>query len=133
MTGSIRDPDTVLLGRFDRRGTLRYTGRTHPLNPTQRAELAAMLSPFARCRAAAQRCTPGRSHCHRPGPGNWTGPNHCHMYRWTPSRLSRSTPTWPSEHQRRRHRVRYIRARPDMSIYDVPLLLGEKEGYFGET
>lgn len=23
-------------------------------------------------------------------------------------------------------------ARPDMSVYDVPLLLGEVEGYFGE-
>ncbi|MFI5490399.1 ATP-dependent DNA ligase [Micromonospora echinaurantiaca] len=45
VTGSIREPDTLLLGRFDRRGTLRYTGRTHPLNPTQRAELAAILSP----------------------------------------------------------------------------------------
>ncbi|WP_231926259.1 hypothetical protein [Micromonospora echinofusca] len=35
------------------------------------------------------------------------------------------------EHQRWRHRVRYARARPDMSVYDVPLLLGEVEGYFG--
>ncbi len=23
-------------------------------------------------------------------------------------------------------------ARPDMSVYDVPLLLGEEEGYFGD-
>ncbi|MBQ0905897.1 hypothetical protein [Micromonospora sp. U21] len=36
------------------------------------------------------------------------------------------------EHGRWRHRVRYARARPDMSVYDVPLLLGEEEGYFGE-
>ena len=37
------------------------------------------------------------------------------------------------EHQRWRHRVKAVRARPDMSVYDVPLLLGEQEGYFGET
>jgi hypothetical protein len=32
----------------------------------------------------------------------------------------------------RRHQVRYLRFRPDMSVYDVPLLLGEEEGYFGD-
>ncbi|GAB3340231.1 hypothetical protein RMN56_29265 [Micromonospora halotolerans] len=31
-----------------------------------------------------------------------------------------------------RWRVRYAQARRDMSVYDVPLLLGEEEGYFGE-
>lgn len=31
------------------------------------------------------------------------------------------------EHGRRRHRVRYARNRADMSVYDVPLLLGEEE------
>ncbi|MFI7208431.1 hypothetical protein [Micromonospora aurantiaca (nom. illeg.)] len=36
------------------------------------------------------------------------------------------------EHGRWRHRVRYGRARSDLSVYDVPLLLGEEEGYFGD-
>ncbi|MFG3602517.1 ATP-dependent DNA ligase [Micromonospora chersina] len=31
VTGSIRNPETVLLGRLDRRGRLRYTGRSHQL------------------------------------------------------------------------------------------------------
>lgn len=45
VTGSIRNPDTLLLGRFDRRGRLRYTGRTHPLTTHQRGELTRLLSP----------------------------------------------------------------------------------------
>ncbi|WP_255456091.1 hypothetical protein [Micromonospora sp. WMMC415] len=36
------------------------------------------------------------------------------------------------EHQRWRHRVRYARARPDMTVYDVPLLLGDDGGHFGD-
>ncbi|MEU5725042.1 hypothetical protein ABZ783_24910 [Micromonospora sp. NPDC047738] len=35
------------------------------------------------------------------------------------------------EHGRWRHRVRYARVRPDLSVYDVPLLLGEGEDPFG--
>lgn len=45
VTGSLRNPETLLLGRFDRRGRLRYTGRTHPLATPQRQELARLLSP----------------------------------------------------------------------------------------
>ncbi|WP_244933274.1 hypothetical protein [Micromonospora tulbaghiae] len=45
VTGSIRNPETALLGRFDRRGRLRYTGRTHPLATPHRQELAGLLSP----------------------------------------------------------------------------------------
>ncbi|MGS2619230.1 hypothetical protein ACVCAH_32595 [Micromonospora sp. LZ34] len=32
VTGAISDPDTLLSGRYDRRGRLRYTGRMHPLS-----------------------------------------------------------------------------------------------------
>ncbi len=37
------------------------------------------------------------------------------------------------EHQRWRHRVRFNRTRPEMSVYDVPLILGEELGYYGEA
>lgn len=40
VTGSIGRPETVLLGRFDRRGRLRYTDRSHPLTTDQRPALA---------------------------------------------------------------------------------------------
>ncbi|MFI2652043.1 MULTISPECIES: hypothetical protein [Micromonospora] len=45
VTGGIRCPQTVVLGRFDRRGRLRYTGRSHPLTADQGAALAGLLSP----------------------------------------------------------------------------------------
>ncbi|MFC8616012.1 hypothetical protein ACFT9M_06290 [Micromonospora purpureochromogenes] len=32
VTGAIGAPETLLVGRFDRRGRLRYTGPTHPLH-----------------------------------------------------------------------------------------------------
>ncbi|WP_207915387.1 hypothetical protein [Micromonospora sp. 15K316] len=132
MTGNLDSPDTLLLGRYDRRGRLRYTGRTHPLGAQQRAELGGMLSPL---RPSNRR---GGTVCPWPEtlPASWSG------------QLDRPEPLpyvqvelvvvveieadVAFDHQRLRHRVRYIRARPDVSTYDVPLLLGEEEGYFGE-
>ncbi|MCP3785297.1 ATP-dependent DNA ligase [Micromonospora sp. A3M-1-15] len=45
VTGNLRSPEALLLGRLDRRGRLRYTGRSHPLTTGQAAELAALLTP----------------------------------------------------------------------------------------
>lgn len=36
------------------------------------------------------------------------------------------------EHHRWRHRVRYARHRPDLSVYDVPLILDEGEDPFSD-
>ncbi|MFI7209469.1 hypothetical protein [Micromonospora aurantiaca (nom. illeg.)] len=36
------------------------------------------------------------------------------------------------EHHRWRHRVRYARPRPDLSVYDVPLILDEGEDLFSD-
>ncbi|MFR9780745.1 hypothetical protein ACL02O_32465 [Micromonospora sp. MS34] len=81
VTGSISNPKTVLLGRFDRQERLRYTGRTHPLALEQAAELAAVLTPprLPR-RGAAHR---GRSLFPRRGPANWSGPSRWDTYRWS--------------------------------------------------
>ncbi|AEV86808.1 ATP dependent DNA ligase [Actinoplanes sp. SE50] len=43
VTGTVDHPVTLLLGRYDRTGTLRYTGQTHPVRPEHRADLAAVL------------------------------------------------------------------------------------------
>ncbi|MGS2615155.1 ATP-dependent DNA ligase [Micromonospora sp. LZ34] len=133
VTGSIRSPETLLLGRFDRRDRLRYTGRSHPLAAGQREELGAMLSPL---RAAQRRGALVVHPWPEPLPASWSG----RLDRPEPLRYVQVEPTvvvevevdTAFEHQRWRHRVRYARARPDMSVYDVPLLLGEEEGYFGE-
>ncbi|MGE3835815.1 MAG: ATP-dependent DNA ligase [Acidimicrobiia bacterium] len=43
VTGPVDHPEALVLGRFDERGRLRVAGRTRPLAPAQRAELAAVL------------------------------------------------------------------------------------------
>jgi ATP-dependent DNA ligase len=43
VTGPLADPDALVLGRPDEHGRLRVAGRTRPLTPGQRAELAAVL------------------------------------------------------------------------------------------
>lgn len=45
VTGSITAPRTLLLGRFDHTGALRYMGRTVPLARAAAAELARVLAP----------------------------------------------------------------------------------------
>ncbi|MGN9811402.1 ATP-dependent DNA ligase [Micromonospora sp. BQ11] len=45
VTPTIDNPQTLLLGRVDQHGRLRYTGRTSPLRPPQRTELASLLTP----------------------------------------------------------------------------------------
>ncbi|KAB1103191.1 ATP-dependent DNA ligase [Micromonospora aurantiaca] len=133
VTGSIRNPDTLLLGRFDRRGRLRYTGRTHPLTGLQRTELAGLLSPLRpRQHYSAAVVHPWPE----PLPASWSGqldrPEPLRYVQVEPSAVAEIDADVAFEHGRWRHRVRYARFRPDMSVYDVPLLLGEEEGYFGD-
>ncbi|RAO26093.1 DNA ligase (ATP) [Micromonospora noduli] len=133
VTGGLRHPDTVLLGRRDRRGRLRYTGRTHPLDAMQRAELGAMLSPL---RAAQRRGAPVVHPWPEPLPASWSGqlerPEPLRYVQVKPSVVVEIEADVAFEHQRWRHRVRYVRALLGVSVYDVPLLLGEQEGYYGE-
>lgn len=129
VTGSIDNPETLLLGRFDRRGALRYTGRSHPLTPEQGAELAALLAPPRLPRAGAEHPWP------QPLPASWSSqlerPEPLPYVQVDPIVAVEIDADVAFEHQRWRHRVRYARARPDMSIYDVPLLLSEGENPFG--
>ncbi|WP_255420256.1 MULTISPECIES: hypothetical protein [Micromonospora] len=131
VTGSIGNPDTLLLGRFDRRGRLRYTGRTHPLAAPQRQELAGLLSPPRPTdRPVVIHLWPD------PLPAAWSG----QFERPEPLRYAQVEPTVVAEiqvdtayeHDRWRHRVRYARPRPDLSVYDVPLILDEGEDLFSD-
>nr|WP_243704770.1 hypothetical protein [Micromonospora sp. KC723] len=69
VTGSINDPAALLIGRLDRRGRLRYTGRTHPLRPTQRRELSNLLAPAHAQRPAGPVAHPWP----QPLPASWSG------------------------------------------------------------
>ncbi|WP_238455199.1 ATP-dependent DNA ligase [Micromonospora sp. ATA51] len=130
VTGSISSPETVLLGRFDRRGRLRYTGRTHPLTTHQAVELAALLAPPRMPRPGAV--------AHpwpEPLPASWSSqldqPEPLRYVQVEPTIVAEIDADVAFEHQRWRHRVRYAKARLDMSVYDVPLVLGEGEDPFG--
>ncbi|MEU5727182.1 ATP-dependent DNA ligase [Micromonospora sp. NPDC047738] len=131
VTGSISRPETVLLGRFDRRGRLRYTGHSHSLTTDQRAALAELLSPSRMPRRGAV-AHPWPN----PLPASWSGqldrPEPLPYVQVEPTVVAEIDADVAFEHGRWRHRVRYARVRPDMSVYDVPLLLGEEEGYFGD-
>jgi hypothetical protein len=47
VTGSLARPQTLLLGRFDDAGQLRYAGRTVPLTTAAGEDLAPLLRPAA--------------------------------------------------------------------------------------
>ncbi|MFG1952484.1 ATP-dependent DNA ligase [Micromonospora sp. NPDC048830] len=129
VTGSVHDPSTALLGRFDRRGRLRYTGRTGPLATAQRRELAALLSPLTVP-------SPGAVVHPWPAPlpaswsGQWDQPEPLRYVQVQPTVVVDIGVDTAFERGRWRHQVRYNRARPDLSPYAVPLLLGEGENPF---
>jgi ATP-dependent DNA ligase len=129
VTGTLSEPETVLVGRFDPAGRLRYAGRTHPLTPRQRRELAALLVPTARRR------TGGIEHPWPvPLPAGWSG--RLAGGGTVPLAYQRIQPTLvvevsvdaAYEHHRWRHRPTYVRARTDRSVYDVPLATEEDGG-----
>ncbi|GAA4580902.1 hypothetical protein GCM10023176_61090 [Micromonospora coerulea] len=132
VTGSLANPSTLLLGRFDRRGHLRFTGRTHPLGMVQRRELAPLLSP-----PRLQRRGIVAHPWPQPLPASWSG----QLDRPEPLRYVQVEPTVVAEievdtafeHRRWRHRVWYVRPRLDLSVYDVPLLLGDEADPFWDA
>lgn len=47
VTGTATNPSSLLLGRFDAAGWLRYVGQTHPMRAVHRHALADLLPPLA--------------------------------------------------------------------------------------
>jgi ATP-dependent DNA ligase len=119
VTGSLAWPVSLLLGRFDEHGVLRYTGQTHPINARHRQELVLALRglPFQ---------GPGAGHpwpC--PLPAAWSGA-------WNgraPVPFIPVEPTVVAEVQvdtardgplgRIRHRCRHVRIRLDLHPNDL--------------
>jgi ATP-dependent DNA ligase len=121
VTGTLQEPDTLLVGRFDQQGRLRYTGRTHPLSAVQRRELAPLLTLFGQGRSRG-----GEHPWPQPLPPAWSGqldkPRPLPYIQVDPTVAAEIEVDTAFEHNRWRHRVRYVRPRLDTSIYDVPLL-----------
>jgi ATP-dependent DNA ligase len=68
VTGTLARPETLLLGRRDTAGVLRYVGRTRPVSAMQRDELRGVLHRLgASGRWAAEPPWP------RPLPASWIG------------------------------------------------------------
>ncbi|MEU4594317.1 hypothetical protein [Micromonospora aurantiaca (nom. illeg.)] len=95
----------------------------------QRQELAGLLSPPC--------LTARRTVIHPwpdPLPAAWSGqferPEPLRYAQVEPAVVAEIQVDTAYEHHRWRHRVRYARPRPDLSVYDVPLILDEGEDPF---
>jgi ATP-dependent DNA ligase len=120
VTGSVDEPETLLLGRFDVAGRLRFAGRTSALTQAQRGELGRHLTPLVpRRNGGAQHPWP------QPLPAAWSGqlqgPRPLPYVQVEPVTVVEIEVDTAHEHGRWRHPVRYRRVRPDLSVYDVPL------------
>lgn len=120
VTGSIAQPETLLLGRRDAGGVLRFVGRTRPLTVTQRAEVRGQLHrPGSGRQSAPQHPWP------RPLPAGWIGqfgsPEPLAYQQVEPEVVAEVQVDAAYEAGRWRHQAKFLRVRTDMSIYDVPL------------
>ncbi|WP_093710519.1 hypothetical protein [Streptomyces sp. 2131.1] len=104
VTGSLRRPNVLLLGRYDTTGRLRLVGKTVPLKAAAAQEVAALLTPA--------------------GPDHpWTGARF--SARWgsrdlldpvlvEPDHVAEVSADTAQEHGVGRHPVRYVRIRRDL-------------------
>ncbi|MEV4481728.1 ATP-dependent DNA ligase [Micromonospora coxensis] len=118
VTPSLSNPETLLLGRLDEHGRLRYAGRTHSLRSAQRAELIDLLTPHT--------AAPDAHPWPQPLPASWTGqldrPQPLPYTPILPAVAAEIEVDTAYEHHRWRHLVRYRRPRLDLAITDVPPL-----------
>ncbi len=112
VTGSAREPRTLLLARLDRTGHLRYVGRTAPLAAPSRREIALLLQP------ATDHPWPV------PLPVAWQGrlgrPEPLPYVPLVPSLVAEFGADVAFETGRFRHPVRYLRPRLDLDPADIP-------------
>jgi ATP-dependent DNA ligase len=117
---------SLLLGRFDAGGRLRYAGRSAPLTATERSMLEPVLV------APGPHRDGGINHpWPRPLPAGWSGhfePTGPLDYRQVvPDTVVEVRVDSAYEHTRWRHPVRFVRLRTDLAVFDVPLLEGDVE------
>lgn len=111
----------LLLARFDAGGRLRYAGRSTPLTASQRGALDPVLV------APGPHRDGGINHpWPRPLPAAWSGqfePAGPLDYRQVvPDAVVEVRVDSAYEHTRWRHPVRLVRLRPELAVFDVPLL-----------
>ncbi|MGW2307531.1 ATP-dependent DNA ligase [Actinomadura luteofluorescens] len=114
VTGTLEQPQSLLLGRYTADGTLRVVARTALLNPRARAALTGALSP-----AGADHPWP------EPLPAGWAGGlpatrDPIHYTRVAPATVAEISVDAAVEHGRWRHSARFLRLRRDLTPGDVP-------------
>jgi ATP-dependent DNA ligase len=123
VTGPVGRPATLLLGRFDGGGRLRFAGRTAPLAAAQQAVLAPILVPAGPRRD-------GRVNHPWPQPlpaasaGNFEPAAPLAYRQVAPAVVAEVRVDSAYEHTRWRHPVTFVRIRTDLAVFDVPLLDG---------
>lgn len=119
VTGTAQHPNSLLLGRLDAHGRLRFLAQTHPIRATQRAEVGEMLRPMAFRGDGSGHPWP------LPLPAAWsvdlTDRRPVHYLQVEPTvvvevetDVARDGPLG-----RVRHRVRHLRVRADLAVTDV--------------
>ncbi|NMO57698.1 ATP-dependent DNA ligase [Actinoplanes sp. TBRC 11911] len=121
LTGTFEQPYSLLLGRYDERGMLRFSGQTHRIPAAQRKELARLRTmPFS-----------GDANGHPwpcPLPASWAGQLADRLalpYLQVEPTLVAEVETDTAHdgpYERLRHRARLVRIRPDLQTRDVHLL-----------
>ena len=119
VTGTLAQPETVLLGRLDSSGVLRYVARTRPVTAAQRAELRDVLHRAGAGRWAAPHPWP------RPLPASWSvrwgTPEPLQYVQVNPDTVAEIEVDAATEDGNWRTPPRLLRIRTDMSPFDVPL------------
>ncbi|MET7949008.1 ATP-dependent DNA ligase [Micromonospora sp. NPDC005324] len=128
VTGALDRPVTLLLGRFDDRGTFRFVGQTHPVKTEDRQDVARALRGLPFRRPEAGHPWP----C--PLPAAWTG----NFAERRPVAFIPVEPTLVAEVEvdtaldgpfgRVRHRGRLVRVRLDLHPQDVTTARAEAHG-----
>ena len=121
VTGTLARPETLLVGRYDLAGRLRYTGRSFPLSTTLQQQIAPHLAP------AAGTAWAGANHpWPQPLPAGWSGqlprPEPLPYLQVVPTVVVEISVDTAFENMRWRHGVRVLRTRTDLTDRDVPLL-----------
>lgn len=120
LTGTIVRPTSLLLGRLDGRGRLRYLGQTHPLTVEHRRELADVLRPMSFRGEGSGHPWP----C--PMPSTWSagmpGALELNYVQVEPAVVAevQVDTALDGAWGKIRHRSRYIRARLDLDPADLP-------------
>ncbi|MEV8548175.1 ATP-dependent DNA ligase [Streptomyces sp. NPDC051572] len=116
VTGTLTNPLTLLLGRYDTAGTLQLVARTTPLTTTARRDLARQLAP-----AGTEHPWSGRHFS--AGWGTSTKLDHRPV---APDLVAEFIADTAVDSGRYRHPVRFVRVRAEMHPTQVPLF-GERD------